>query len=92
MLSPRPEIVVGGINAVGDTSSVIGIAGPFGRGRMVSALPLRQGPRLITAPVVVHDAGLGYIGDAQGAVIGSPAIRVQRLVDAGTVSDTRRLR
>ena len=92
MLSQHPEIIVGGASSVGDASSTVGISGPFGRGRMVSALPPRGGLCLISAAVVVHDAYLGYIGDAQGAVIGSPAIKVSRMVDAGTVSDTRRLR
>lgn len=89
-LSPRPELLVGS-RVVAPDRTTVGIPGPFGRSRIVSALPLQDGPRQLVAPLVVHDAALGYLGDPQGNLLGAPGVWVSRVVSAGWVEDTRRL-
>jgi hypothetical protein len=88
--SPRPELLVDG-GRVGNTTDSIGQPGPFGRARVVSALPLADGPRQLVAPLVVHDGGLGYLADPQGNLLGAPGVWVSRMVSARWVSNTRRL-
>jgi hypothetical protein len=88
MVSTRPDILV---DSTGTGAASIGIAAPLGRRRVVSALPLLGGPRLLAPAELVCGPGAWYIGDVSGAVLGSPAVRVARLVGAGTVPDTRRL-
>jgi hypothetical protein len=93
-LSPRPELVVDNhARRVGDASTRVGLGGPFGRERIVTALPLNKagGARLIVAPVILHDAGLGFLGDADGNVIGEPPVWVHRMATARWTADTRRL-
>lgn len=78
---------------VGNDSDRLGLSGPFGRERIVTALPLNKagGARLIVAPVMLHDAGLGYLGDPDGNVIGEPGVWVHRMATARWTQDTRRL-
>lgn len=89
-LSPRPELLVGSIvsDPAGDQ---VGLPGPLGRARIVAALPLKDGPRVLVNPLVVHDAALGYLADPQGNLLGVPGVRVTRMVTARWVADTRRL-
>lgn len=54
----------------------------FTKGRVVTALPLKDGPRLLRAPVLVHDNTLGYLADPDGNVLGEPGIWVHRIVTA----------
>jgi hypothetical protein len=88
--SPRPELLVGS-RVTDPQGNSIGLPGPFGRARVVSALPLADGPRQLVAPLVVHDAGLGYLADPQGNLLGAPGVWVSRMITARWVGDTRRL-
>lgn len=71
----------------------VGIDGPLGRERVVSALPLNKtsGPVLLEAAQVLHDVGLCYLADPDGNLIGTPPIVVHRMLSARFVTDTRRL-
>jgi hypothetical protein len=74
--------------------SKVGIPGPFGRGRIVAALPTNEtgtGPVQISAAVTLHDNSLFYLADPQGNLIGAPALWVHRLLHARWTQDTRRL-
>jgi hypothetical protein len=93
-LSPRPELVVSDRpDSIVDPSdsSRVGVPGPFGRERVVFALPLENGPVQLVAPAVVRDDQAGYLADPSGTLIGMPGVRVQRMVSARWVEDTRRL-
>jgi hypothetical protein len=89
-LSPRPELLVDG-GRVGNATDTIGMPGPFGRARIVSALPLKDGPRQLRAPLVVQAPDLSYLADPQGNVLGAPGVWVSRMLSARWVGDTRRL-
>ena len=91
-LSARPALVVGLDSLVGNVSGLVGVSGPLGRGRITAALPSASGPRQLVQHGVVCDSGLGYLGDPAGVLVGVPGVTVARMVDAGTVTDTRRLR
>ena len=88
-LSARPELVVDGQRALRDPAwAQIGIPGPLGRQRIVSALPTNKagGPVQISGDVLLH------LGDADGNVIGQPQrVWVHRLLYARWTEDTRRL-
>jgi hypothetical protein len=68
-----------------------GIPGPLGRRRVVTALPLKNGPRTLKPPQLVHDDNSGYLADPGGVLIGMAQICVHRLVVATKAEDTRRL-
>ena len=57
----------------------------------MSALPLDPGPALLSPPTVVHDNGSVYLADPEGALIGEPALWVDRMLTARWTEDTRRL-
>ena len=91
--SDRPSVVVdpaafGVIDPTG--GSLVGRDGPFGRERVMSALPLDPGPALLSPPTVVHDAGSAYLADPDGALIGEPALWVERMLTTRWTEDTRR--
>jgi hypothetical protein len=90
--SPRPSVVVdpAAFGVVDPTGGFVGEPGPFGRERVMSALPLDPGPALLSPPTVVHDAGSSYLADPDGALIGDPAVWVERMLTARWVEDTRR--
>ena len=90
--SDRPSVVVDpAAFGVGiPPGNVVGRPGPFGRERVMSALPLDPGPTLLSPPTVVHDAGSAFLADADGNLIGDPAVWVQRMLTARWVEDTRR--
>jgi hypothetical protein len=96
-LSARPEIVVDnqGFRLTDPTdNSQVGIPGPFGRQRIVTALPLNDsetGPVQLAAAVALHDAQSFYLGDPNGNLIGWPALWVHRMLSARWTQDTRRL-
>ena len=73
------------------SAAIVGRPGPFGRERVMSALPLEPGPALVSPPTVVHDAGSTYLADPDGALIGDPAVWVSRMLTARWTEDTRRL-
>jgi hypothetical protein len=91
--SPRPSVVVdpAAFGVVAPDASIVGRPGPFGRERVMSALPLDPGPALLSPPTVVHDPGSSYLADPDGALIGEPAVWVERMLTARWTEDTRRL-
>ena len=72
------------------TSTIVGRPGPFGRERVMSALPLDPGPALLAPPTVVRDPGSAYLADPDGALIGEAAVWVNRMLTARWTEDTRR--
>jgi hypothetical protein len=70
-------------------NTVVGVPGPFGRERVVFALPLVESE--LVRQVLLHDHNGSYIGDADGNIVGMPRVVVHRLVSARKVEDTRRL-
>ena len=89
-LSPRPTLLVGS-RGIGPQRSSVGQPGPFGRARVVSALPSQNGPVQLRAPAVVQSPDLSYLADPQGNVVGAPGVWISRMVTARPVTDTRRL-
>jgi hypothetical protein len=92
--SSRPSVVLDpAAFGVFDPSSgtVVGRPGPFGRERVLSALPLNPGPTLLSPPAVVRDPGAAYLADPDGALIGEPAVWVNRMLTVRFTEDTRRL-
>jgi hypothetical protein len=97
-LSARPEVVVDStapaLALVTDqTTQLAARAGPLGRDRVVSALPLNRnsGTRILKPPLVLRDNGDFVIVDPDGNVIGADGIRVYRMLSATKTIDTRRL-
>jgi hypothetical protein len=92
--SDRPAVVVDpaafGVGFPPSPGQVIGRPGPFGRERVMSALPLDPGPCLLSPPIVVRDAGSAYLADPDGALIGEAAVWVDRMLTARWTEDTRR--
>jgi hypothetical protein len=92
--SPRPSVVVDpaafGVVAPAD-GSFVGLPGPLGRERVMSALPLDPGPALLSPPTVVRDASSAFLADPDGALIGEAAVWVNRMLTARWTEDTRRL-
>jgi hypothetical protein len=76
---------------VDPTGTFVGRDNPLGRERVMSALPLDPGPALLSPPTVVRDPGSAYLADPEGALIGDPAVWVQRMLTARWTEDTRRL-
>lgn len=94
--SPRPELILDrNVAILGQGSDVLGRDGPRGRRRLVLALPVPG--RLVRRSEVVVDPGLGiqaqvgYLGSADGSVLGNAGVWVARVLDAGDVIDTRSL-
>ena len=91
--SPRPSVVVdpAAFGVVDPSPAFVGRPGPLGRERVMSALPLNPGPALLSPPYVVRDAGSSFLADPDGALIGEPAVWVNRMLTARWTEDTRRL-
>lgn len=92
-LSPRPELVVSDRpdSVVDPSQTRVGKPGPFGRARVVFALPLENGPVELVPRALIRDDQAGYLGDPQGNLIGKPGVRVSRVLSARWTEDTRRL-
>jgi hypothetical protein len=96
-LSARPEIVVDnqGFRLIdASDGSSVGVPGPFGRQRIVTAISTNEteaGPVQISAALTLHDNQLFYLADPDGNLIGAPALWVHRLLSARWTQDTRRL-
>jgi hypothetical protein len=73
------------------SGTVVGRPGPFGRERVLSALPLDPGPALLSPPAVVRDPGAAYLADPAGGLIGTGAVWVSRMLTVRFTEDTRRL-
>lgn len=94
--SPRPTLNVDAWNFLlrdPATGTVVGRPGPFGRGRVVSALRLgefgnSQWHPLKPAKVVVDSWGF-RLADVDGNLIGMPAVTVQRCLYATPTHETR---
>jgi hypothetical protein len=67
----------------------IGVPGPLGRHRIVSALPMA--PTLLRPAAVVKDHNGAYLAAPDGTLIGFPKIIVHRMLTATKTEDTRRL-
>ena len=67
---------------LGARATEVGCALPLPVMRMAAALPPLDGPRIVVPPAVVRDAGTGYVGDADGHLLGTPGVRVQRMMTA----------
>jgi hypothetical protein len=93
-LSSRPELLrdQDSHQIMEQTSeTLVGWAGPLGRERIVSALPLGGGPVAIKAPTMVHDSNGASLADPDGNVIGEAGIIVHRMLSGRWTEDTRRL-
>jgi hypothetical protein len=96
-ISARPQLVVDSRrrDAVYDTvtQSRVGLPGPFGRERLIEALPTNKnaGPLQLVAAEALHDSAVFYLGDPDGNLIGVAPLWVHRCLAASTTVDTRRL-
>jgi hypothetical protein len=93
-LSSRPELLRDEDSSqILDKASetLVGVPAPFGRERIVSALPLAGGPVALATPTMVHDSDGASLADPDGNVIGTPGIVVHRMLSARWTEDTRRL-
>ena len=63
----------------------------LGRERLLHALPLDPGPACLRVATVVRDPGPARLADPDGALIGTPAVWVARLLVAVPGEDTRAL-
>jgi len=90
--SDRPSVVVdpAAFGVVDPPGDFVGRPGPFGRERVMSALPLDPGPALLSPSTVIRDPGSSFLADPDGALIGEPAVWVERMLTARWVEDTRR--
>ena len=94
-LSARPKLVVDpAARGIFDpsTDTRVGREGPWGRERIVFALPINgTGPVTLAAPIVVHDQDGFYLADPDGTLLGVDGVRVSRFLNARWTEDTRRL-
>lgn len=94
-LSARPTLLVDqhGRSVQDPTRRArVGLPGPFGRARVIFALPLnKSNPTQLTFAKVLRDADSHDISDPQGVLIGRPAVWVSRMLYARWVEDTRRI-
>jgi hypothetical protein len=92
--SPRPSVLVDDVGrSVADpaSSTRVGRPGPFGRERVLYALPLDPGPALLRPPTLIRDQNVGNVADPTPVFLGREAIWVSRMLSADWVEDTRRL-
>jgi hypothetical protein len=92
--SDRPALVLdpAAFGVVDPASgALVGRPGPFGRERVLSALPLDPGPALLSPPAVVRDPGAAYLADPNGSLIGDESVWVNRMLTVRFTEDTRRL-
>ena len=93
-LSPRPGVVVSDHAArIVDpaTGAVLGRPGPFGRERVVNALPIGDALPLYDQGRAVHDQNGYYLIDPDGNLVGRGGVWICRVVYAAKTEDTRRL-
>lgn len=70
----------------------VGQQAPFGRGKMLTALPTNGSGPVMLSPPVVFGSSLSYLVDPDGFFVGErAAVFVHRLLTARWVEDTRRL-
>jgi hypothetical protein len=94
-LSARPSLVVDpwGFRLWDPgTNTHVGYPGPWGRERVVVALPFLNGPRRVRAPSSIGDPWRFCLYDpGTHTLVGREGITVTRMLDARWVGDTRRL-
>lgn len=92
-LSERPELIVDererSLYQELDATRV-GRPGPFGRSRIVFALPTKGGPAELHPRRVVHDHDGFFLADPDGSLIGKEGVRVARMLGGRWTQDTRR--
>jgi hypothetical protein len=72
--------------------TVIGRQGPWGRSRVVFALPLNETPaQWRRRPTAIHDQDGCYLADPDDNLIGRPGLWIGRMTTARWTEDTRRL-
>lgn len=91
--SPRPTLFVDqqGRPVVDPKLDRLGRPGPIGRPRLLKALPLADGPRLMRKPAALIDQHGRWLADPDGAVLARPAVWVHRMLTAEPAPSTRRL-
>ncbi|MBO0863665.1 MAG: hypothetical protein J2P16_01145 [Mycobacterium sp.] len=93
-LSARPTLTVDpwGFRLYDPVShTYVGRPGPFGRERLIYALPNGAGPRLLRRHRVVSDPwGFALCDPTDGSLVGTPGVIVERMLDATATKDTRR--
>jgi hypothetical protein len=91
-LSARPELLrdSDAHQIIDASETLVGREGPFGRERIVSALPIGGGPVALAHPTMVASPD-ALLADPDGNVIGTPGIVVHRMLSARWTEDTRRL-
>ena len=93
--SPRPGLVTDQrLRRIVDDAvpqGTLGTPNPWGRGKLLTTLPLANGPRQLAPPTVGPDHDLAYLADLDGNLIGVAGIWVHKLLTATIVEDTRRL-
>jgi hypothetical protein len=91
--SVRPEVLVDqqSGSTIDPAGARVGTPGPFGRDRLISALPTNKtAPVQLAAPQTLRDHAGCLIADPSGAVLGSPGAWCHRMVHAGRTAATRR--
>ena len=93
--SPRPEFLAdsqGNLIQDPTNQTQVGMPGPLGRERVVSALPLgSDGPFPPLEVSAVVDTHAGYLADPSNSLIGFTAPWVPRMLAARWTEDTRRV-
>lgn len=94
-LSPRPEFIVDAwtfmlYDPVSQT--YVGRSGPFGRERVVAAMPMRNAPPqpLVRARVFTDAWGIA-LADPQDNLVGTAGVIINRVLPAQWTEDTRRV-
>ena len=88
-LSARPTLLREAAFVLDPSGDFVGREGPFGRNRVIFALPMA--PVEIRPRLVVHDGDGAYLSDPDGTLIGMDRIIVHRMLSARWTEDTRRL-
>jgi hypothetical protein len=89
----RPELIIDpwGFRLFDPTTSTyVGAAGPLGRERLIAALPLNDGPRMLAPWAVVHDQDGAFLADPDSSLIGRDCVFVSRMLAARPTEATRR--
>lgn len=91
--SDRPTLITNSQGGrIGPNGTQVGFDGLISNDRVITALPLRDGPHLIEPALVLRDAQMSYVVDPQGNLIGEHgATWVDRLLTATVTANTRRL-
>jgi hypothetical protein len=95
-LTDRPSLLVDerGRSIVDPNAAQVGPPdqGPISYGHMVTALPLKDGPRLIQPARVMSDSDGTFLADPNGNIVGDVTpIWLSRIVMAVRTPNTRRI-